>query len=129
MYRQLQFLCVVAFLTCFLVPSPALAANDGVWIGTSGQETGYFMITQMSDGNYGLIEFGLNPGSPYYIAYYGPSSRLELLFDSTPNACPDYYVVQFISENTGMMTLYPRADVASSCTNIHYGIPFQITKF
>ncbi|HIJ90128.1 MAG: hypothetical protein OEV89_05110 [Desulfobulbaceae bacterium] len=129
MFRQLQFLCAIAFFACFLVPAQALAANDGVWIGSSGQETGYFMITQVSNGNYGLIEFGLNPGSPYYMAYYGTSSRLDLLLDSIPDACPDYYVLQFSSENTGTMTLYPREDVASSCTSSHYGIPFQITRF
>jgi len=130
-HRLFTSIILAAVISCLSVacPNQALAAYDGIWIASGGGETGYFMITQVSSGDYGLIEFGLDPSSPYYVAYYGAAARLNLVMDSIPDACPEYYVLQFTSENTGSMTLYPREDMAASCSNIHYGVPFPINRF
>ncbi len=128
LFNTIGILTIMASLN-FACPSPALAAYDGVWIASGGGETGYFMITQVASGDYGMIEFGLEPSSPYYITYYGTPARLNLMLDSDSDACPEYYVMQFASENTGTLTLYPREDVAAGCSNSHYGVPFPINRF
>lgn len=122
-------LATIMFCLSVACPNQALAAYDGIWIASGGGMTGYFMITQVSNGAYGLIEFGLDPNSPYYVTYYGASTRLNLVLDSIPDACPEYYVLQFTSENSGSMTLYPREDVAATCSLPHYGVPFPINRF
>jgi len=131
-FRQLfTSIILAAIISCLSVacPTQALAAYDGIWIASGGGETGYFMITQASSGDYGLIEFGLDPSSPYYVTYYGTPARLNLILDSFPDTCPEYYTLSFTSASTGTMTLYPREDVGSTCTNSHYGVPFPITRF